>query len=368
MKKIVYILKTKLHYYPPCVSQIRMIHDLGYDVEVLYGTSNESAIKLLESEKIKCKKVGNINDECKNKIEKIFDYMKFRKSILKEMKKYDKDNTIFWFGTAETVIPLKGKLKGKKYVTTFLELLDDNILKIKLLKRIAQNAIATTVCEETRGYIMRYWWNLKNLPYVFPNKPYNFSTNRCQTPTIEETKKVIHEIKNKKVILYQGILQNTEELCEVAKALKELNKDYILLLMGIDKYNSVNKIKKLYKNVIYVSYIPAPCHLEITSYAHIGITFYRDDSLNKAFCAPNKIYEYSGFGIPIIANNIPGLKNTIGKFNSAECIQLNKNNIVCAINKIENNYSVYSKNAKTFFESTNNMETMKNLLWEINDK
>ena len=367
-KKIVYIVKSKLHYYPPCVSQIRMIHDLGYDIDVLYGNSDESAVELLQNEKINCKKIGNIKAECQNKVDKLFDYIKFRRAVLNEMKNYDTNNTLFWFGTAETVIPLKGKLKGKKYITTFLELLDDNLLKVKLLKKISQNAIAVTVCEETRGYIMRYWWNLKKLPYVFPNKPYNFSTAKNQLPTILETKKVINKIKNKKVILYQGIMQNTEELCEIAKALKELNKDYVLVLMGIDKYNSVEKIKKIYDNTIYVSYIPAPYHLEITSYAHIGITFYRDDSLNKAFCAPNKIYEYSGFGIPIIANNIPGLKNTVGKYNSAKCIQLNKNNIIYAINNIENNYDTYSKNARKFFESTDNKDTMKRLLLELNNK
>ena len=43
MNKIVYIVKTKLHYYPPCISQIRMIKDLDYDIEVLYGTSDNSA-------------------------------------------------------------------------------------------------------------------------------------------------------------------------------------------------------------------------------------------------------------------------------------------------------------------------------------
>ena len=48
--KVLYIVKTQLHYYPPCISQIRMLKDLGYDVEVLYGTSNESALKLLAKE------------------------------------------------------------------------------------------------------------------------------------------------------------------------------------------------------------------------------------------------------------------------------------------------------------------------------
>lgn len=368
MNKIVYIVKTKLHYYPPCISQIRMIKDLGYDIEVLYGTSDNSALELLKSEGIKCFKVGNISDNNTSKIKKAIGWFKYRRVLLKELKKYDFTSTIFWFGTAESVLPLKGKLNNKKYVVSLLELLDDNMLKVKLLKKIIKKALTTTVCEETRGYIMRYWWNLDYLPYVFPNKPYNQITDRKHKPSITETKSVVEKIKGKKVILYQGIIQNSEEICEVAKALKSINKDYVLLLMGIDKYNSVDKISKIYDKVEYIPYIPAPYHLEITSYAHIGITFYRNDTLNKAFCAPNKIYEYSGFGIPILANNIPGLKNTVGNAGAAECIDFKSDNILKAIEKIEHNYDDYSENAKLFFYSTDNKKTMEKLLDNITSK
>lgn len=368
MSKIVYIVKTKLHYYPPCISQIRMINDLGYDIEVLYGTSDSSALKLLKNDGIKCTKVGNIRNDNTVKIKKAVEWFKYRRAILKKMKKYDTSTTIFWFGTAESVLPLKGKLNNKRYVISLLELLDDNMLKIRLLKKIVKKALTITVCEETRGYIMRYWWNLNYLPYVFPNKPYNQITDRKHQPSIPTTKNIVEKIRNKKVILYQGIIQNSEEICEVAKALKTTNKDYILLLMGIDKYKSVDKIKKIYDKVIYVPYIPAPYHLEITSYAYIGITFYRNDSLNKAFCAPNKIYEYSGFGIPILANDIPGLKNTIGTAGAAECIEFKSDYILEAIEKIEASYNDYSQKAKEFFNSTDNKKTMKELLNNINNK
>ena len=135
--------------------------------------------------------------------------------------------------------------------------------------------------------------------------------------------------------------------------------------MGIDKYHSVDKIKEIYDKVEYVSYIPAPYHLEITSYAHIGIVFYRDDCLNKVFCAPNKIYEYSGFGIPMLANNIPGLKNTVGNAGAAECIDMKKDNIIKSIKKIEADYATYSANAKKFFAGTDNFETMKEMMERI---
>lgn len=362
--KILYIVKTQLHYYPPCISQIRMLKDLGYDVEVLYGTSDESALKLLAKENIFYYKIAEISDKPNSKFEKLVDWCKFRKGVLHEIEKRDKE-VLLWFGTAESVLPLKGAIPRRKYVLSLLELLDDSPWKVKLLERIVQKATAITVCEETRGYIMRAWWNLKEVPFIFPNKPYNQLTERRHTPSTPETKQIIEQIKDEKVILYQGILQNTGEIIEIAKALKQLDAGYMLLLMGIDKYNSVEKIKTFYEKTMFVSYIPAPYHLEITSYAHIGIVFYRNDSLNKVFCAPNKIYEYSGFGIPMLANDIPGLKNTVGNAGAAECLEMTADNLVSSISRIEDNYERYSQGAKNFFAKTDNLKTMKRMMEKI---
>lgn len=88
--KILYIVKTQLHYYPPCISQIRMLKDLGYDVEVLYGTSNDSALKLLGQENIPCHKISNINDKADSKVTKLKDWYKFRKGVLNELKNTQK--------------------------------------------------------------------------------------------------------------------------------------------------------------------------------------------------------------------------------------------------------------------------------------
>lgn len=367
--KIIYIVKTKLHYYPPCVSQIRMLKKIGIDVEVLYGTSNTSALDLLKKEQIKYKKIGNMTDENNTKLKKAISWLKFRIYLKKELKKYSSDeNIIIWFGTGETVLPMIGLLRKYNYITTFLELYDETPIKIKLLKKIANNAVAVTVCEKDRAYIMQYWWKLKKLPYVFPNKPYNLTRKKGITPTIELTEKIINKIKNDNIILYQGIIQNTEELVEFAKALNLTKKHYKFLIMGIDKYNSIKEIKKYYSDIEYIEYIPAPFHLEITSYARIGITFYRPDSLNKVYCAPNKIYEYTGFGIPVICNDIPGLVNTIGNSNSGKCIEIKCNEIVKTIDFIEENYNDLSKNAVKFFDSTDNLSEIEKLINEIECK
>lgn len=96
-----------------------------------------------------------------------------------------------------------------------------------------------------------------------------------------------------------------------------------------------------------------------------GIQDVNQKYLDKVFCAPNKIYEYSGFGIPMLANDIPGLKNTVGNAGAAECMELKSNNIVHAIQKIEEDYDTYSENAKKFFAGTDNLKTMKKLMGKI---
>lgn len=111
--KVLYIVKTQLHYYPPCISQIRMLKDLGYDVEVLYGTSNESALKLLAKENIPCHKVAEIKDVASSKIEKLQDWYKFRCGVLNALKQYPEDNSaLVWNGRKRT--PYEGCIERKE--------------------------------------------------------------------------------------------------------------------------------------------------------------------------------------------------------------------------------------------------------------
>ncbi|MBR3881817.1 MAG: hypothetical protein IKJ36_00950 [Clostridia bacterium] len=366
--KIIYIVKSRLHFYPPCVSQIRMIKDLGFDIDVLYGTCDDNTLKLLEEENINTIKVSNIKEEYFGKLNKLIGWLKFRLDLKKYLSKNYNKEDILWFGNAETVIPMKFLLKGKKYIVSLLELLDEAPLKRFLLHGILENARRVTCCEETRAYIIKYWYSLKYLPDVLPNKAYKQITQKCIEPSNIITKKIIDEIKGEDIIIYQGYLQNTEELLEIAYALKMCKKKYKFVLMGIDEYNSYSKIKDIFSNTVFYEYVPAPLHLEITSYARIGILFYRPTILNKAFCAPNKIFEYSGFGIPMIGNDIPGLNNTIGISRAGRCITLERNNVLQIIEEIEENYEEYKNNALKFFDSVNNKDVIEKILIALKEK
>lgn len=53
-------------------------------------------------------------------------------------------------------------------------------------------------------------------------------------------------------------------------------------------------------------------HSELEKYyleTDIGVILYKDVSLNHRFCAPNKLYEYWAYGIPVLGDLLPGLQS-----------------------------------------------------------
>lgn len=363
--KVLYITKSRLHYYPPCVSQIKMLKDLGCDITVLYGSCEDGVLKDLRSVGIECIQLIDSRGKAPGVFDKAINWLLFRESLSKYLRSIDRKNTLLWFGNAETLLPMKGKLFGFSYVITYLELLDTMKLRLLLLKNMSRNAKAIVTCEETRSYLMKYWFGLEKLPYTMPNKPYTVQAQKKCIPTTAEGQKILREVNGRKFIIYQGIFQDYEYLKCVAEVLKVEFPEYCFVMMGIDKNHVVERIKKINPNTVFSNYIPAPRHLEITANADIGLLFYNPDSLNKAFCAPNKIFEYSYFGLPILGNSIPGLRNTIGSAKAGECVDFTPDNVSWALHRMIDNYDKYSRHSKDFYDSVNNLKTMRGIVEEL---
>ena len=364
-KRTIYIVKSNLAYYPPCMSQIRMIHDLGADIEVWFGSSKDSAKEILSQEGIPYVELVDPRGSASGMLDVLINWKSFRDAVKKRLKTIGSNDVLLWFGTAETAMPMIGALGDFEYVVSALELYDDIPAKKRLLGKLCRNARAVTACEITRAYIMRSWWGLDKVPYVFPNKPYGSKLEKNLPLTCDETRRIIDDLGGREFVIYQGILQNEECVAEIAKALADLDGRYPLVLMGIDRNGMAPRIKQIFGDTLYYESIPAPRHLEVTSRAHIGVVFYDGSNLNKAFCAPNKIYEYSSFGMPMIANRIPGLLNTVGAAGCAECVDLRADKIADAIDAIDKDYERYSEAARSFFERTDNISVMCELLKDV---
>ena len=238
MKKVIYIVKSELHIYPPCIAQIRMLKKNGVDVEVWYGSCAKQLLAIFDAENIPYVDLHEQRGKLPGKLDRLNNWYQFASAVKKKMKTVkDASQTLFWFGTAETAMPMVGKLKGYNYALTSLELLDDNKTKNRLFSMLTGDAKFIVCCETTRAFIMRNWYGLKKLPYVMPNKPYDFQDARRKTPSIEATKKAIELVQDKKFIIYQGILKSRDYMLEMARAIRDSGTGYYFVLMGLDPEN-----------------------------------------------------------------------------------------------------------------------------------
>lgn len=112
MKKVIYIVKSELHIYPPCIAQIRMLKKNGVDVEVWYGSCAKQLLAIFDAENIPYVDLHEQRGKLPGKLDRLNNWYQFASAVKKKMKTVkDASQTLFWFGTAETAMPMVGKLK-----------------------------------------------------------------------------------------------------------------------------------------------------------------------------------------------------------------------------------------------------------------
>ena len=260
-----------------------------------------------------------------------------------------------WFGTEESALLSQG-LCSIPYVFNCLEFWDRSLKKTRFIRRIAQGAFECIACEPTRAWLMKLEWGLPELPSVVPNKFEDHPRLSRIPPSTEASKKAVEVLGERAAILYQGWLRQDRGLEEIARALVQIRDDLWLTILAPETEECLDALRRLqaiYPKTIYLGYLPSPLHLELTSYASVGIARYEPTSLNNVYCAPNKIYEYAGFGIPVLCNNIPGLEETIGRAGAGVCVDFSDlNGVADALKKLVCGRNQYAKAATDFFDGT----------------
>lgn len=367
--KIYYIVKN-LDKIPSCAYNIQMLKKIGYDVVAVLGSSTEGINHNFSNDSIPFTVMTDYSEKSgkRSSLSYLLGFRRFLKKTLENT--LEKDDILF-LGTADTAVAMLGMFKKSKKILSIKELYDNDRLYRKILIRLCRKADAVVACEINRARMMQFEWGLEKRPFVIPNKPYFHPRKPDCTPTTQQTERVIEQIKGKPCIIYQANhIRFANELKNLAEALNAVPVKYTLVLIGtVDNAQDIEELKKIYPDIVVTGYIFSPLHMEVTSYAKIGITVYSDNSLNNLFCAPNKIYEYAGYGVPTLANDIPGLIQTIGLSGAGECVNWDDpTKIAEAIIKIENNYEEYSLKSTQFFDSVDNSAVLNNIIETVNKK
>lgn len=361
---------------PPVLNLLNILEELNIEV-VLITTKTKFVAKnthnnvLLEELSIDYKQI-------RTPMLKLIYVPKIKKMIWERIENYYNDEAFIWITSNVALKYLGNRIISMRYVLQLMELSEKLYYYHKLSmfkldeKKIGNGALAVVVPEYNRAHITKAWWGLENLPLIFSNKPYLKEKIEKNTYVQDrKAKEILKKIGNRKIILYQGVLNKERPLDKFIKAIDQLGDKYAFVVMSGGE-NIYEKIES--KNYYFIPFVKPPMHLEITSHAYIGVLSYtpvrsRYSVLNSVYCAPNKIYEYSMFGIPMLGNDIPGLRYAFDTSGAGICIDdFDENLIIQGIKSIENNYEKYAHNSKKFYESLDLRTQLTDILENVNNQ
>ena len=346
--RIILVYKGDPFDLPPMMTIMDALLELGHHIIVVYQEKDKNVGKfesLYENKDVEFIHFSPIpqGDDIKSKLYRYYrrDIL-FKKEVAKLLDSVNYD--ILWIIHEFTAILLKDVLKGRDYVMSIYELRDTERNILDGMTPTAQKAKVVIVPEYNRAHMLRHWMGLKDTPIVLPNKPYYHPGKRnipCEFSS---------QFKDKKVILYQGHISRDRNLEGICQAVENLDGFKLVLMGSGDEFK--NYLLSKYHNVNCIGFVNPPHHLDVTSWAYVAVVTYDYGSLNRLYCAANKTWEYGGFGIPMLANDIPGLATSVGAYGAAECVDMdNPTEIKEAIERIASDYDTYSKNALRYYNS-----------------
>ncbi len=364
--KIVVITTEPLREYPPIITMMEVLSKTDNEIicitlskdEVLAGINNVTNKYLTEKpvnysgRYVSPRLVASAAFRLDNLIKKHY-ASKIPSVFSKELNEAD----VVWVAHENTFVYGGKKLADTlpPYVYSVYE------LQLKLGKNApiyeysAVKAKALVVPEYFRAHIVRSIYQRDVLPFVIPNKPYYHPRTKEMQISDREIAEKIAAIKKsgRKPIMYMGIISKERPLEAVIETVYKMRDKYEFVVLG-SRTRYLDELTEKYGNEFtYLGCVEPPHHLEIASHAHIAYVCYvpNNKSINAVFCAPNKVYEFAGFGVPMLCNDVPGLKYTVEDNKMGVCVSnVNEESLKNAILAIEAGYGDMSAAAESYYD------------------
>ncbi len=134
------------------------------------------------------------------------------------------------------------------------------------------------------------------------------------------------------IFLYQGWLSPERNLEPMIEAMAGLDSDAVLLVVGYGEYvatlKELAKTHSVSERVIFYGRVESADLATITQLCDVGIIPYRAVDEMHRYCSPNKLFEFIASEIPILASDLPYLRDIVagyeigwlGDFGSAQNI------------------------------------------------
>jgi len=132
--------------------------------------------------------------------------------------------------------------------------------------------------------------------------------------------RIFHEVfglaADKKVLLFQGGLSAGRNLETLVGAMRNVkNTSVVLVILGngllLKNLQAKARSHELSGLVYFHPAVSQKDLLAFTAAADAGVIPYQATCLNNYFCMPNKLFEFIAAGIPILASDLPEIRNMV---------------------------------------------------------
>ena len=174
--------------------------------------------------------------------------------------------------------------------------------------------------------------------------------------------------KDRLVFTYLGMFEKGRGIEYAVKAFSSREiKSHIIFIGHGSLESEIMLASKRSNNIHLHNPVPHEEVVPLVKNANIGLCIVENISLSDYFCLPNKLFEYSFSGIPVLASNFPDIANYVSLFNLGTCTEINEEAIISSIQDIELNYDVNNYDFKdlTKLSWTQQADKLKNIYDEI---
>jgi glycosyltransferase involved in cell wall biosynthesis len=161
--------------------------------------------------------------------------------------------------------------------------------------------------EQNRLTLRKKWMGCQGKSFLIKNTPM-FSENRKYPRKKNKFGAQLH-------VLYTGQIGYVNCIEQLVQSVSMCEIPIRLILIGACSASFMEKLEKEYDHLFkigkihFVGFVDRKELIKYYEESDVGIVFYTNkNGCNELYCAPNKLYEYISYGLPVICSDNPSLR------------------------------------------------------------
>ncbi len=290
-------------------------------------------------------------------------YLDFNWKLFWKLLKITKKEDVLLANDLDALLPnyLVSKIKGSQLVFDSHEIFSEaptlynRPFRKKIWKWMERSIVPKMKHFYTvsNGYADWFEKEYKIRPEIIINVPV------VQSVSGEELNVSLPEIQpDEKILIYQGVINFSRGIDKMIEAMQFVENAQLWILgFGPKKaeFEALASQLNLNNKVKFIGQV-TPSQLKIiTPKADLGLSLEEDYGISYRYALPNKIFDYTHAGIPILGTNLPEIKHTIENYGLGKTIQKHEPQHIAELiqQMLEEGKTPYSENLKKAAEVFN---------------